>query len=229
MKTKNLFFWTFAALFVFGIVTSCKKEDDGPLVNPKVAFIHACSGDDVKFLRIFLKDSSVFVNNNVSHPNSIPYASIPEGTHPFNISIRDSSTAFFNSNIPFNNNKNYTLIASNTKAKIELLKLEDNLSVPDSLKTYIRFINLISNSTGVNLLVDSVSIGSNIAYKSVIDFFPIEINDHSIEILQSQTNKLIAKFKLNKAAKGKKYTIYTAGLIGGTGSAIPGHNLMVNN
>ncbi len=229
MKTKNLFFWTFAILFVFGLITSCKKEEEGPLVNPKVAFIHTCSGTDVTFLRIFLKDSSVFVNNNVSHPNSIPYATLPAGTHPFSISIRDSSTAFFNSNITFDNNKNYTLIAANTKAKIELLKLEDNLSVPDSLKTYIRFINLISNSTGVNLLVDSVSIGSNIAYKSVIDFFPIEINDHSIEILQSQTNKLIAKFKLNKAAKGKKYTIYTAGLIGGTGSAIPGHNLMVNN
>ena len=229
MKTKNLFFWTFAVLFVFGLITSCKKEEEGPLVNPKVAFIHTCSGADVTFLRIFLKDSSVFVNNNVSHPNSIPYASLPAGTHPFSISIRDSSTAFFNSNITFDNNKNYTLIAANTKAKIELLKLEDNLSVSDSSKAYVRFINLISNSTGVNLLVDGVVIASNKDYKSFIDFFPVNPAGQKIEIKDSQTNSLIASINSFKVPAGKKYTIYTKGLIGGTGGALPGHNLMVNN
>ena len=109
------------------------------------------------------------------------------------------------------------------------MKLEDNLSVSDSSKAYVRFINLISNSTGVNLLVDGVVIASNIAYKSVIDFFSVNPAGQKIEIKDSQTNSLIASINSFKVPAGKKYTIYTKGLIGGTGGALPGHNLMVNN
>ncbi len=220
---KNSAFAGTILLFGFSLfVFNCSSSDDGPSGPSKLMFINGLT--DGKVSTVLVNDSA-YVLMTAGFGLFTQYQDINSGNQNFKIRDNVSGAIVVGSSFNLAASKNYSLMATGNLAIPELVIVEDDLTVNDTTKTYVRLINLSSNSSPMTL---SISLGadvvSGINYKSASQFAALDPGKTDLTI-KSGATVVSSISNLNILAK-KKYSILVTGLINQAPKA--SYNIIVN-
>jgi len=219
---NSVFTTTLVVLFIVFALFSCGSSDDGPTGPSRLLFINGLL--DGKLSTVLVEDS-VIVALSAGFGGVTQYAEINSGNQ--NFKIRDNSTNAFvvNANFNIGSAKNYSLMAVGTTSNPELLINEDDLSVADTTKGYLRLINLSSNSNPMTMSISSgADLVTGVSYKAVSAFASLTPAKHDITIKSGAT--VVTSISNLNILPNKKYSILITGLVNQTPKA--SHNIIVN-
>lgn len=245
MKRPILFFFLAALSAAF---SSCTDEQSSqlaivsPAAGARIKFIHAIPGGP---------GVSILVNNQqfsgvLTTPPSAPglltygtffpvndYATLSAGAAKVDVVTPASGTVaqgtIITSNVTVEANRFYSVFAVGSGTAPEAFTIEDNLSAADTSRAYVRFVNLVANSTtGYDLGYGGTYLPGtgNIAYKQASNFVPITPvptggSPVAIQLRATGTAvNLIPTTATFSPTKGRFYTFFVRGLVGGTGTQV---------
>jgi hypothetical protein len=187
---------TFAVIFCTGIIImACKKNqltvspydygDDKALFKINYACATALNP------AVRLKINDVIVSNNITYATPFPggglntgggstadYLQAEPGTNTIKLSIVKAGTnidsiVMYETTVDLQPATYQTLHVADTGAAIQSVFLTDPGGMEDSGFVQYRFINLIPNSTGLDLYFGTQKMASNVAYKQVTESFKL--------------------------------------------------------
>lgn len=210
-----------------------------PATGGRVKFLHTAA--DAPAIDIYANDAKI--NGAVPTAANLPvavsylglfpsvdYAVIPAGSPTFKVIDPATTTTVLTGALPIEDGKYYSVFAIGTAPTYSVLALNDNLDVADPTKTYIRFINLISNTPTAGMEVGITQIGSGdaiytgVGYKGgkpeFLGITPVASGGtaYTFELRNSGSKTVIKTLSLSPAA-GRIYTIYAMGIVGNTAKA----------
>jgi hypothetical protein len=171
------------------------------------------------------------------------YATIEAGAAKVEVIVPASGTAaqttIISGTVPLEANKYYSVFAigSAAAANLEPLVVEDNLTPADTSKAYLRVVNTVVNATtGYDVAFNGnyAAATTNVTYKKVSDFVPITPTAVGaaalpIQVRVNGTTANIAPATLTLApVKGRFYTVFLRGRVGGTGTLAFTPTLLTN-
>lgn len=201
---------------------NCSSSDDGPSGPAKMMFINGITGSGA--LTVVIEDSS-YSKLLAGFGNFTLYNEITSGNQNFKLKDNANGNVVTSRSFNISGQKNYSLMAVGSTLIPELIIKEDDLNITDTTKSYIRLINLSSNSNAMKLSITNGSeIVSGINYKGVSDFITIDPARYDMTVVSGSTVvSTITNFNL---LRNKKYSILITGLVNQTPRA--SHNIIVN-
>ena len=200
---------------------------DAPLFNIMV--------DSIRALTVV--ETAPNVESGISFGLVVPslssgYSISPSGTHTVSAKVPWTSTTLPGQTIVtkaanFEQGKYYTIaIADSLNAvpasRLDAVIIEDNLSIPDATKSYFRILNFMLKGTAdvefVGPAGGSSFTRNNLAFKSVSQFEPIDEATYKIYLRANGSATKLDSIAAFTPVKGRKYTLYTRGVVGQTGS-----------
>ncbi len=156
------------------------------------------------------------------------YAYIPSGTHNVVARVPLSSPVFSNQTIlsksyTFTEGKFYTIALvdslTSSQNRLDVVIVEDDLSIPDTSKSYFRLANFMLGGTAdVEFIPTSTTAYSfmknGIPYKTVTNFDTLTpAASYKILLRANGTSARLDSIGTFTPAKGRKYTLYTRGVV----------------
>ena len=219
---NSVFTTTVVVLCIVFTLFSCGSSDDGPSKPSRLLFINGLL--DGKLSTILVEDS-VLVALTAGFGGVTQYVEINSGNQNFKVRDNLTNTVVVNSKFNIGSAKNYSLMAIGTTASPELIIHEDDLSVADTTKGYIRLINLSSNSNPMTMSISSgADLATGVNYKSVSLFASLTPAKHDITIKSGAT--VVSSISNLNILPNKKYSILITGLVNQTPKA--SYNIIVN-
>jgi len=166
------------------------------------------------------------------YPATIGYATIAGGAVKIDAKVPDSAAVMpgqvvFTSSPTFAATKFYTYALVDSLSRLTAVVVEDDPTVADASKAYIRIANFIPNSP-VKVEVVKTSTGNaynatydNLAFKSVSVFDSLGAGTgqtYRVFLRNPVTNAKLDSISAFVPINTKKYTIYARGVLGQTGS-----------
>ncbi|MBK6545577.1 MAG: DUF4397 domain-containing protein [Saprospiraceae bacterium] len=213
---KYALFLSFGWILFSGILfQNCSKDDAGASGPANLMFVNGLT--DGKVSTVIIADSTI-VALTAGFGSFSAYNQIQNGSQSFKIRDNTTGSIVVSNNFNISGEKNYTLMATGNTLNPELVIQEDNLTISDSSKGYIRLINLSSNSNQMTLSITSgADLVSGVNYKSSSDFVSLSPNKYDLSIKSGATEfAKVTNFNLNA---NKKYSILVTGLVGQTPKA----------
>lgn len=224
LKINNSSFKLISSLIVVVSIAfyACTKEEVDPLFGEaKLRIINASPEAN---------EYSFFINDSLKTGQALKYG---EGSGYLNVSAGTNSIytkvageVLTNTNIAFflDKNNNYTLFLAGKASKDSLVYLSttDNLNFLSDTMATVRFINVSPNSPNLNLvfqksLVDSISVISNVNYRSASNYIKVKPNTYYLRIKKSGSSASLANLDAYNLQAGKIYTFWAKGLLNATG------------
>ena len=239
--------FAFAFLATAGLFGCIGESSDqltivSPAQGARIKFIHAVADGPGVSILVNNRQFSGVLTAPPAAPAAITYASaypindyatLDAGSAKIDVVVPATATTpqvtVISGNVPVEANKNYSVFAigSVTGANLEALVVEDKIVPADTSKAYIRFVNTVVNGTvGYDLGIGSnfPAALSNVRYKQVTDFVAIDPTPiggtASIVFarLTGSTINLAPTTLVLSSVKGRFYTYYIRGRVGGTGA-----------
>jgi hypothetical protein len=224
---------TFSFLALMALVVSCSKSDDP---KARIMAVHAspnAPGVDV------LVDNTKVNSSALTFPNNSGYLSVNAGTRNIKINVAGTSTTVINANLSVVADKNYTVFAVDSVAKISAIAVEDNLATPASGKAHIRFFHLSPNapSVDVGVLNGSTFTGvfNNRSFETQSSaaanaaFTPVDAGTYTFQVRVAGTSTVALTIPGVTLQAGKIYTVFAKGFLGGAGAEALGAQIINNN
>jgi hypothetical protein len=156
------------------------------------------------------------------------YAIVPAGNHSVSAIVPHSSATLPDQTLVTKNadlvlGKFYTVAIVDSISRLDAVIVEDDLNVPDTSKAYFRIANFMLNGTA-DVEVTSTTIPgytfqkNGLAYKSVSAFDTITQATYKILLRANGSATRLDSITAFAPQKGRKYTLYTRGVVGQTGS-----------
>lgn len=166
-------------------------------------------------------------------PSIVGYATIPSGSIKIDTKVTDSSTVMpgevlLSTTQTLDAGKFYTYVVMDSVSKITSVFVEDDLSVPNTAVPYYRLANFTSNSPTMKIQIRKTTgetypfpivSTTDLAFKSVTPFSEMEAETtYRIYLLNPVTDAKLDSISGFAPTAGRKYTIYTRGVFGLTGT-----------
>jgi hypothetical protein len=227
MQQKKLKLAAIAFLSLSTIFTACKKE---PVVVPttaKLMVVHASpNAPGVDLLIDNVKKNTAAL----TFPQNTAYLDVTTGTRNIKVNVAGTITSVITADLPFVENKNYTVFAADSVSKIAPVVLTDDLTAPAAGKAHVRFVHLSPNAPAVDVAVTGGSVVfPNAAFKSATAFTPLGAGTYNLEVRVAGTQNVALPLPNITLTAGKIYTIFAKGFLGGTGAEALGAGIIVNN
>jgi hypothetical protein len=160
-------------------------------------------------------------------PSTIGYATLPPGSLKIEAKVTDSSTVLpgavlLTATQTFAANKFYTFALVDTFTKVSYVAVEDDPTIPDETKSYLRVANFIADSA-INVVITKTSSDypysktyTNVAPKTVLAFDSLGAGTgqiYKIEMKRASNNATLVTLINFTPSKTKKYTFYARGLM----------------
>ncbi len=155
----------------------------------------------------------------------LDYAVIPAGTAKFKVTAPATSTTaerVLNADVNVADGKYYTIHAIGNAGTYSFMVSEDDLSVPDPDKTYIRFINAMTTTPAkgvefvVNSAVAATEAGLSDGKEAFIAYDQPGTTRFTIVLREVGTTAALSTQSSLNLVRGKKYTIIARGIAGNT-------------
>ncbi len=216
--------WTAIVPFLLFLL-SCGDDDDTQRSPAMYRFVNAVV--DSPPLDLYVADT---LRNDSRLPigfNSFTrYMSIAPGNIKFSVTANNHATELFSKVFNLSSGKFYTAAFVNTLSSMEGIIIEDNLTVADSTKSYLRIINLSPNAGPIDFRSNNgTPIGIGINYKEASPFVAISPGTSSYTISGQGIN--LAVNNLNAPIR-KHVSIILVGLKNATGVQSLKFNIMLN-
>ncbi len=163
------------------------------------------------------------------YPATIGYTTIPSGSLKIEAKVTDSSSVMpgavlSTSTHNFDPNKFYTFALVDSVSKISTVLVEDDPSVPNPTKAYLRVGNLVSNAANVTLEIiktspapaTSIKVFTDFSFKSFSAFEMLDAGSgeiYKISLRDATTNFELSSLTFTPTIT-KKYTIFARGVMG---------------
>ena len=232
-----------AAAIVF---YACEKKDSiperftaNPAENTNVKFLNMSPGAaSVNFFANGTKVSATTPTGSGAtvvtgmaypalYPTGIGYATLPSGSLKIDAKVPDSAavmpgTTVFSSTQSFAPGKFYTLAMLDTVTQTKALVVEDDPTVADPSKAYLRVANFTADSA-INIQVIKTSAGYsysktylNVAAKTVLAFDSLAAGAgqvYTVSFMRATNNAVLGTIASFAPSQTKKYTFYMRGLV----------------
>ena len=152
------------------------------------------------------------------------YLPVSAGTNSVYTKVNNGIIPNTKINLFLQQNINYTLFLAGLASKDSLIYIstsDANQILSDSMAT-VRFINTSPDATNLNLvfqqnLVDSVSVIGGINYRTSSQYVKVKPLNYFLRVKQTASSTSLANLDNYKLVAGKIYTIWTKGLVKGSG------------
>jgi len=218
-----------ASLFSFSTTfMSCDKSDKNVETSQaNILVVHAspdAPGVDL------LVDSAKVNTAALTFPNNTGYLKVNSGTRNIKVNVAGTTTSVINATLSLTKDKNYSIFAVDSVAKISPLVIEDDLTTPQSGKAHVRFIHLSPNAPAVDIAVASTGavVFGNKAFKEYTAFTPLDAGTYNLDVRVAGTSTVALVLPSITLEAGKIYTVFAKGFLGGTGSTALGAEIIVN-
>ena len=186
--------------------------------------------DDIKTVGVL---SSTAIESGLVFGNIFPslsggYAFVPAGTHTVSAKVPGSSAVLpgqtiTSKSVNLEQGKFYTVALVDSLSKLEAVIIEDNLNIPDTSKSYFRIANFMMKGTADVEITSSTIPGysfqkNGIAYKAASNFDTLSAGTYKILLRANGSSTRLDSITAFAPANGRKYTLYTRGVVGQTGS-----------
>ena len=213
------------SVFMFGLlalisVMSKSTEVSANVVASTDARVRvAHTSPDAPNVDVWVDGSLAFVD--VAFEEITDYAALAPGSYLVQVEPTGSGGAgpfVISETLALAANKDYTVAAVNELASIEALVLEDNNTLPTAGKAHVRFVHASPDAPAVDItLPDGTAIFSNIAFKEVGDYTPVDAGTYDLEVRLTGTSTSVLDL-MGLAFENKTvYTVFATGYAtGGT-------------
>lgn len=196
----------------------------------RVKFIHAVV--DGPAIDVFANDAKIN-GAALTYGNPFPteYSVVAPGTVNMKVATPASGSVaavtILTAPLPLENDKYYTIAATGSSTAPAGLLVQDDLSVPDPTKNYIRVLNLLTTGQSVDLAVGTAApIISNVAPRTSSAYVAVAPNvstaPYALQTRLSSTTTVVgATLNYSNPNVGRKFTIVVRGAVGRTGAAAP--------
>lgn len=168
----------------------------------------------------------------------LDYAVVPAGTAKVKVTAPASGTTsekVLSTDVSLTDGKFYTIHAIGNAGTYNFLVSEDDLSIPDPDKTYIRFINAMTTTPAaglefvVNNAVASTEAGLSDGKEAFVTYDQPGSTRFTIVIREAGKTAALSTLSNLNLVRGKKYTIVARGIVGNTTTAARPTIGLVNN
>lgn len=180
-----------------------------------------------------LVDGTV-AGTNLTFPNNTGYLSVNSGTRNIKVNVTGTSTSVINANVPFDKDMNYSIFAIDSVSNISPIVVTDNLTMPASGKSHIRFFHFSPNAPAVDVAVTGGPVlFGNINFNKTVSstqmaFTPVDAGTYNLEVRLAGTTTVVLSLPGIILENGKIYTVFAKGFVGGTGAQALGAQIIVN-
>lgn len=233
------------SIFTACVVLACTKTNTIPnrvsTLPPNSSFLKGLNlSPDAPLFNIMLDSTRVLtvtetaanVESGIGFGGVIPslsagYSLIPSGMHTLSAKVPSTSATMPGQTIiskssNFTTGKYYTVAIVDSLSRLDAVIIEDDLSVNDTSKSYFRIANFMLKGTAD---VEFVGIGggynftkNGLPFKNVTNFDTLTQATYKIYLRANGSPTKLDSIAAFAPVKGKKYTLYTRGVVGQTGS-----------
>ena len=229
MKNAAVKLLSILAISILGI--ACEKDDVDP-AKAKVMVIHASPNAPNVDVRV---NNSVALTN-VAYPGNSAYTDVNAGSTNFKVSPTGTTTYVIDATANLDANRNYSVFAIDSVAKIKPVITVDDLTAPAAGKAHVRFLHLSANAPAVDIAVTGgpVLFGNRMfndqsTNPALANFTPLNAATYNLEVRAAGTNTVVLSLPNIPLTEGKIYTVFAKGFLGGTGAQALGAQIIVNN
>ena len=192
---------------------ACSKEKT-PSGPSKLMYVHGLIGAPLTTVAI---EDSVYTKLMAGFGNVSAYQDINGGSQNFQLLVTATLSELASRSFSISGGRYYSLLSAGDLNQPELVLVEDDLSVGDSTKAYIRIINLIPNSSQMKLsLTAGAELASSVSFKSASAFAAVQPGKSDFTVLSGSTQVVAPTLNL---IANKKYSLLMTGLVNQTPKA----------
>lgn len=204
-------------------IKAMQMSPDAPLFNVMIDSIRA----------ITILETSPNIESGIAFGAVVPstadgYSAVPGGTYMVSAKVSSTSATLPGQTIASKSanlaqGKFYTLAFVDSLSRMDAVIVEDDLNVPDTSKAYFRIANFMLNGTADVEFVSTAGgnnfIKNGIAFKTAGNFETLTAATYSKIYLRANGSATkLDSIQNFTPVKGRKYTLYTRGVVGQTGS-----------
>jgi LPXTG-motif cell wall-anchored protein len=195
--------------FLFGASGGAVAQGD----QARVRAVHA--SPDGPAVDILVDDNAAF--RNVAFKGISDYAGLDAGSHNVKVvPAGDTEPAVIDADLDLAASQDYTVVAVGTLDAIEPLVLEDSNSAPAAGMAHVRFVHASPDAPTVDVAVkNGPSLFTNVAYKEVGDYTPVESGSYDLEVRIAGTEDVALDVPGVSLDGGAVYTVFAVGLADG--------------
>lgn len=203
-------------------ITGCQEQVNQPADNTTGAgsmrFIQAASNaEELDFAYQDLTDNNFYLaEENVSYGYQYGYYDLIPDVRVFRLYQTNSNVMVSEGSVVIENAKIYTMLAFDYKDSISatMISYEDTLALPDSGKTFVRFINLGADLTDIRISdYDSNNTLAQLTWLEASGYRTLTAGNYRFNILGSALQDTLLQTKPITFESGDIYTIILSGTI----------------
>jgi hypothetical protein len=129
-------------------------------------------------------------------------------------------------------NKHYSVFAVDSFAKLKALFLDDKITKPDTARAHIRFLNLMPNSTGMDVMITRYetttyatpdTLFKNLPFMGLNDWRPLRFGSYDFKVNYRFGTSSSGSIGVSAQVliTGGQYTTVLRGIGGATGTPLP--------
>ncbi|WP_296646641.1 DUF4397 domain-containing protein [Romboutsia sp. 13368] len=173
-----------------------------------VRVLHAVVEGDV--VDIYLNGSPFF--NNIQFTDFTPYVYVPKGQYTVEVFLRDQKeNPIITGNIDITSNELVTIaIIGESDKTIDILPIEEEMTIPTGNQSKVRFIHLVPNGRPVDIVLDGQRVLEDVEYKEITPYTDVNPKTYQVDVLLSENGQLIRQIQVT-INPGRVYSFYALG------------------
>ena len=173
-----------------------------------VRILHAVVEGDVVDVHL---NGSPFANN-VRFTEFTPYIYVPKGKYTVEVFQRDEKeNPIIKGVIDITSCELMTIAISGENDKnIEIIPIEEEMTIPEGNKSKARFIYLVPNGRPIDIVLDEQTVLENVVYKDITPYMDIDPKTYQVDVLLNENSQLIRQIRVT-INPGRVYSFYALG------------------
>ena len=173
-----------------------------------VRVLHAVVEGDVFDIHL---NGSPFANN-VRFTEFTPYLYVPRGRYMVEVFLRDEKeNPIVTGVVDVTSCELMTIaIAGENDKSIEILPIEEEMTIPTGNQARARFIYLVPNGRTVDIVLDNQTVLEDVKYKDVTKYTDIDPKTYQVDVLLNENGQLIRQIRVT-INPGRVYSFYALG------------------
>lgn len=230
-KLSTLFKTLVAGVVLASTVAACSDKDDTPIL-PRSALSVTQASYDAEDLDLFINTEKVNKAGAFKFKNTTGYLNVLSGK--INLTVKNAAgdkDTVKTAELDLKEGVFYSVFVANTVEDIEYVVIEDSLAAPAEGKAQIRFVHLSPEVDALNISVKDAEtdLFEDLEFKKASKFKQIDANTYAFDIKGADSEEVLFSLENVKIEKGKIYTIWTKGTVGGVETAKFGAEVITFN
>ena len=162
------------------------------------------------------EEVDVYINgfpfySSIQFAQFTPYIYVPEGEYVFSVYLKgEKEKPLSETKIKINSEELITAPIILTKEGVKILRIPEQMGIPNGNKSKFKFVHLVPNVPAVNILLDENEVFKNIEYAMYTNYEEIPPKEYKMDVELAENKKIITSNQIN-INPNRIYTFYAIG------------------